>query len=161
MKTEIKLNSQLVIIETPNTSASPGLVGCQCESGLAPESDTSTAVEHQCEASCSACLVCLPALCCIGKPHTCTSTTLHLLGRRVGHVTRTHPSLPASMLVTRSSHRHSSSWMSIGPHVVQTNQHRRKQWFAFCQFEAEEEDSHCSYRGEPMTQETTKKISFG
>ena len=104
MKTEIKLNSQLVIIETPNTSASPGLVGCQCESGLAPESDTSTAVEHQCEASCSACLVCLPALCCIGKPHTCTSTTLHLLGRRVGHVTRTHPSLPASMLVTRSSH---------------------------------------------------------
>ena len=155
MKTEIKLNSQLVIIETPNMSAS--LVGCQCESGLAPESDTSTAVEHQCEASCSACLVCLPALCCIGKPHTCTSTTLHLLGRRV--VTRTHPSLPASMLVTRSSH---PTGCQLAPmSYIETNQHRGKQWFAFCQFEAEEEDSHCSYRGEPMTQETTKKISFG
>ena len=72
-----------------------------------------------------------------------------------------HPSLPACI---HACHKiKSSNWMSIGPHVVQvqTNQHRRKQWFAFCQFEAEEEDSHSSYRGEPMTQETTKKISFG
>ena len=156
MKTEIKLNSQLVIIETPNTSASPGLVGCQCESGLAPESDTSTAVEHQCELQC--------------MPGVLASLVLHWqaahLHKHNAALTwqkswpcNPHPSLPACI---HACHKiKSSNWMSIGPHVVETNQHRRKQWFAFCQFEAEEEDSYCSNRGEPMTQETTKKISFG